>query len=48
MQTYSDSQKMFVSGKALALWTVILLGAEAMPKLADISSGFRFQVSGFG
>ena len=36
MQTYSDSPKMFVSGKALALWTVILLGAEALAKLADI------------
>jgi|SoiMethySBSTD1v2_1073268.scaffolds.fasta_scaffold489163_2 uncharacterized protein DUF4328 len=37
MQTYSDSQKMFVSGKALALWTVILLGAEALAKLTDIA-----------
>src|SRR4030095_623375 len=37
MQTYSDSPKMFVSGKALALWTAILLGAEALAKLADIA-----------
>jgi len=28
---------MFVSGKTLALWTVILLGAEALAKLADIA-----------
>jgi hypothetical protein len=28
---------MFVSGKALALWTVILLGAEALAKLTDIA-----------
>jgi len=37
MQTYSDSQKMFVSGKALALWTVVLLGAEALAKITDIA-----------
>ena len=37
MQTYSDSPKMFVSGKPLALWTVILLGAEALAKLTDIA-----------
>jgi Domain of unknown function (DUF4328) len=36
MQTYSDAPKMFVSGKALALWTVILLGVDALAKLADI------------
>src|SRR5215470_11271448 len=37
MQTYSDSPKMFVSGKTLALCTVILLGVEVLAKLADIS-----------
>jgi Domain of unknown function (DUF4328) len=34
MQTYSDSPKMFVSGKTLALFTVILLGVEALARLA--------------
>ena len=37
MQPFSDSPKMFVSGKALALWTVILLGSEALAKLTDIA-----------
>jgi len=37
MQTYSASPKMFASGKTLALWTVILLGAEALAKIADIA-----------
>lgn len=36
MQTYSDAPKTFVSGKALALWTAILLGVQALAKLADI------------
>jgi hypothetical protein len=36
MQTYSDTPKMFVPGKALAMWTVILLGVEALAELADI------------
>jgi len=36
MQTYSDSLKMFVSGKTLALCTVILLGVEALAEIADI------------
>ena len=36
MQTYSDSPKMFASGKTLALFTVILLGVEALARLAYI------------
>jgi hypothetical protein len=36
MQTYSDAPKVFISGKALALWTVILLGVEGLAKLAYI------------
>jgi hypothetical protein len=36
MQTYSDSPKMFVSGKAPALWTAILLGVVALAEIADI------------
>jgi uncharacterized protein DUF4328 len=36
MPTYSDAPKVFVSGKTLALWTVILLGVEALARLADI------------
>jgi len=36
MQTYSDSPKMFVSGKTLALLTVILLGVVALARLAAI------------
>jgi hypothetical protein len=36
MQTYSDSPKMFVPGKTLALFTVILLGVEALARLAYI------------
>jgi|SRR5262245_5451920 len=36
MQTYSDAPKVFISGKTLALWTVILLGVEALGKLANI------------
>jgi hypothetical protein len=35
MPTYSDAPKTFISGKTLALWTVILLGLEALAKLAD-------------
>jgi hypothetical protein len=37
MQTYSDSPKIFASGKTLALWTVILLGVEALAKLTNIA-----------
>ncbi len=37
MPTYSDAPKTFISGKMLALWTVILLGVEALAKLADAS-----------
>ena len=36
MQTYSDAPKVFISGKTLAFWTVILLGVEALAKLANI------------
>jgi Domain of unknown function (DUF4328) len=36
MQTYSDAPKVFISGKTLALWTVIMLGVEALAKLANI------------
>jgi hypothetical protein len=36
MQTYSDSLKMFVSGKALSLCTVILLAVVALSRLASI------------
>lgn len=36
MQNYSDTPKMFVPGKVLALWTVILLGVGALAKLAEI------------
>lgn len=36
MQSYSDSPKVFVSGKSIALWTVILLGVGAMADLAGI------------
>jgi hypothetical protein len=36
MQTYSDSPKMFVSGKALALCTVVFLAVVALARLAYI------------
>ena len=36
MQTYSDAPKMFLPGKVLAMWTVILLGVGALAKLAEI------------
>jgi hypothetical protein len=36
MQTYTDSPRMFVSRKTLALWTVILLGVVALARLASI------------
>jgi hypothetical protein len=39
MQTDSDSPKMFASGKSLALWTTILLSANAM--LDVIQVGFE-------
>jgi Domain of unknown function (DUF4328) len=36
MQTYSDSPNIFVSGKGLALCTVVLLAVAALAKLASI------------
>ncbi|HKQ89077.1 MAG TPA: DUF4328 domain-containing protein [Blastocatellia bacterium] len=36
MQPYSAAPKMFLPGKVLALWTVILLGVGALAKLAEI------------
>ena len=36
MQTDSDSPKMFASGKSLALWTTILLSANAMLDLIQV------------
>ena len=36
MQTYSDSQKTFVSRKALAMCTVVLLAVVALSRLASI------------
>lgn len=36
MQSYSDAPRVFVSGKSIALWTVILLVVGAMADLANI------------